>query len=143
MKRIWDKENKYLGGLVKEFDHWVWEVSYRQHTLGCFILFAKRSVERISELRPKELISLGGVMREVEDALSKIKVFRPDRFNYWQMGNGLPHLHFHGFPRYEKPRYFDGKKWIDKTWGTVPMWLRKDVSRSLVEKIKEEIVFHL
>ena len=139
INRIWDPENRYTEGFLKEFEHWIWEVSYRQHTLGCFILFAKRPVERFSELTGKEMGSLSKVMQEVEETLKGIKTFNPDRFNYWQMGNSLHHLHIHGFPRYKKSRMFDGKKWVDKTWGNIPIWSRKDVSHELVAKIRDEI----
>jgi len=28
---------------LKEYRHWVLEVSYRQHALGCYIIFAKKT----------------------------------------------------------------------------------------------------
>lgn len=143
VNRIWDPKNKYTEGFLKEFDHWIWEVSYRQHTLGCFILFAKRPIERLSQLKPKEMTSLVNVMKEVEETYSRIKTFNPDRFNYWQMGNYLHHLHIHGFPRYKEPRFFNERKWVDRTWGTVPVWSRKNVGHELVAKIRDEIKPHL
>lgn len=143
INRIWDKENKYTEGFLKEYQHWVWEVSYRQHTLGSFIIFSKRAVERFSQLRAGEMSSLAKVMKEIEKTLIEIEVFKPDRFNYWQMGNSLHHLHVHCFPRYKEPRWFDSKKWIDKTWGTVPIWEKKDASDKLVRKIRNTIKPHL
>ncbi len=80
-----------------------------------------------------------GVMREIEEVLQKIEVFKPDRFNYWQMGNNLHHLHFHGIPRYKTARFFAGYKWVDKSWGTIPIWSRKDVKEKLVIKIRDKI----
>jgi diadenosine tetraphosphate (Ap4A) HIT family hydrolase len=135
--RIWDPENKYPGGVLNKYRYWTLEVSYRQHTLGCFIIFANRPVERISELEPTEFVELGVVMREIERALTANPVFRPDRFNYWQMGNALHHLHFHGIPRYEQPRDFNGQTWGDMTWGSVPIWSKEDIPKSLVEALRE------
>lgn len=143
VNRFWDPKNKYREGFLKEFDHWVWEVSYRQHTLGCFILFAKRPIEHLSQLKDKEMSSLGDVMREIEETYSKIKTFQPDRFNYWQMGNYLHHLHIHGFPRYKKHRLFNGRDWVDKTWGAVPIWSRNDVDHELVARIRNEIEHYI
>lgn len=143
VNRFWDKENKYAQGFLKEFKHWVWEVSYRQHTLGSFILFAKRSVERISDLTREELISLGMVMKEVEETLGQIEIFRPDRFNYWQMGNQLHHLHIHGIPRYERPRNFMNREWVDETWGRLPVWKKADDSEELIKAIRDAIRPHL
>lgn len=119
--RIWDAFGKYKDGFVKEYNHWVLEVSFRQHTLGCFIIFAKRKIERISELNDEEVVELKNVMKELETTLSEIEDFKPERFNYLQMGNALRHLHFHAIPRYAKPRSFMNKEWIDTTFGHPPV----------------------
>lgn len=139
VRRFWDPENKYGEGFIKEYKDWVWEIHYRQPTLGCFIIFSKHHVERFSQLTEPQLASLRDVLKEIEKVYSRIKVFRPDWFNYWQMGNSLPHLHIHGFPRYKKPRFFAGKKWVDKTWGHPPIWSTKDVNHELVVKIRDTI----
>ena len=138
-KRIWDPENRYIESFLKEYEHWVLEVNYRQHTLGCYVIFAKRSVERISELTSEEIAELRSVMKEVEEALSRSDTFKPDRFNYMQLGNSLHHLHFHGIPRYSSPRMFDNKEWRDSNWGKVTVWPKKDISSDLVKKLKDAI----
>lgn len=139
LNRIWDPEGKYEGALLKEFKHWAIEVSFRQHTLGCFIIFARRKVERISDLTTEEASELSHVMKEIETALSSSSTFDPDRFNYLQMGNTLHHLHFHGIPRYKKERSFDGKMWKDETYGHPPIWVKDEVSAELVIKLKDSI----
>lgn len=141
--RLWDKNNKYSEGFLKEYKHWVLELSYRQHTLGCYIIFAKRSIEKISQLTTQEIDELKDVMGEVESTFSKIDAFKPDRFNYWQMGNSLHHLHFHGMPRYELPRNFDEKEWVDNTFGSVPVWSENNIDDNLVIKIRDIIKTHL
>ncbi len=143
VNRFWDTHNRYTEGFLKEYGHWVLEVSYRQHTLGSYIIFAKRPVEKISELHTGEIDELKDVMGEMEATLSSIDAFHPDRFNYWQMGNGLHQLHFHGIPRYEHPRHFTGKEWIDRTWGNVPVWSQEDVHHDLVAQIRDVIKPHL
>ena len=55
------------------------------------------------------------------------------------MGNSLHHLHFHGIPRYKTARVLAGYKWVDKSWGTIPIWSRNDVKEELVIKIRDEI----
>ena len=138
--RFYDKENKYVDAFLKEFKYWIWEVSYCQHTLGSFIIFSKNSkIEKISELNEDEIIEFKEVTKEIESILDKIDIFKPDRFNYWQMGNKLHHLHIHGFPRYAKPRIFDGREWIDKTWGKPPIWKTEDVDKDLVIKVRNVV----
>jgi len=141
--RIWDPEEKYKDGFLKEYKHWILEISFRQHTLGCFIIFSKKEVERISELTVEEFSEIRKVMHDMERALSSTKVFSPDRFNYLQLGNTLHHLHFHGIPRYETNRNFFGITWKDQTWGHPPEWSKKDVSRDLIIAIKSELAKYI
>lgn len=139
--RIWDKEGRYKDAFVKEYNHWVLEVSFRQHTLGSFIIFAKRKIERISDLEEQEIIELKSVMRELEITLSKM--FKPDRFNYLQMGNALHHLHFHSIPRYASSRKFLNKEWKDEAFGHPPTWSKVEVDRNIVLKLKEAFLREL
>ncbi len=141
--RIWDPEGKYKEFFVKEYRHWVLDVSGRQHTLGCFIIFAKRKVERISELTNDEIIELKFVMKELETILSKINNFKPDRFNYLQMGNALHHLHFHAIPRYQSPRQFLGHEWVDTTFGHPPIWSKVQIDMEVISKIKNKFLTEL
>ncbi len=141
--RIWDSSGKYKEGFVKEYKHWVLEVSFLQHTLGCFIIFAKRNVERISELNDDEVVELRSVMKELEATLSAIEEFKPDRFNYLQMGNALHHLHFHTIPRYAKPRNFVNREWIDTTFGHPPIWSKVEVDNEIVFAIKKTFLSQL
>jgi len=101
---------------------------------------AKRAgVERISDLSIDELLDLREMMKRIEQALENEPCFRPDRFNYWQMGNALHQLHFHGIPRYRETRDFAGQTWSDSTWGSVPVWSKKDVPHELVVQIRQTI----
>lgn len=143
MIRIWDKDNKYPAGYVKSFKNWSFEISYRQHTLGSFIIFSNKYHESISELSKREITELPSVTKYIEKLYSQIPLLNPDKFNYFQMGNNLKHLHFHGIPRYKRPRTFINKTWIDKTFGHPPMWSMKDESDKTVGDIKTFIISHI
>ncbi len=138
--RIWDKDNKYLDGLLKEYKHWSLDISYRQHTLGCFIIFAKRDVQKISELTTDELIELRTIMQQMEEALTNISEIKPDKFNYLQLGNNMNHLHIHGIPRYATKRDFAGKEWIDETWGHPPVWHMTQTDKKIVMQVKDKVL---
>lgn len=135
--RIWDPENKFHEGLVKKYKYWTFEVSYRQHTLGSFLIILNRQAEKISDLTKEELVSLGKIMKIAEKAVGK--TFKPDRYNYLQLGNGIKHLHFHGIPRYKTERIFDGVKYVDENFGLPPIWSYENVQHELVAKIKMAI----
>lgn len=141
--RFWDKDDKFVQGFLKEFDHWVLELSFRQHTLGCFILFCKKPLEKISDLNQEELSNLAFAMKEMENLLLGLEGFKPDRFNYLQLGNVVNQLHFHGIPRYSSSRQFAGKEWIDVTWGKPPTWIFEHESPSTIGAIKKMILSEL
>lgn len=132
-------ENKYQSGVLKEYMHWILTVSFRQTTLGSYIILAKREMERITELSDDELLELRLVMSEIEHVLSVTEGFKPDRFNYLQLGNSLHQLHFHGVPRYAAPRSFAGREWVDHRYGTTPIIVSKDEEseESLVRQIRD------
>lgn len=134
--RFWDPKGNYIEGFVKEYKYWTLEVSYRQHTLGCFIIFCKRPVEKISELTDTEIIELKIVMKEFEEKLTSNVAFRPDRFNYLQLGNKFHNLHFHAIPRYKAVREFGGKTWIDSTYGHPVVWTKETIPIELVRELK-------
>lgn len=143
-KRFYDPENKYSQGLLKDYKYWMLETSYLQHTFGNYIIFCKRKgVEKISELRDKEIIEFKKVCNEIENALLKNKIFKPQRFNYWQMGNGCHSLHFHGIPRYEKSKKLGKKIFKDKSYGTVPIWTKVEQNEKVVIEMKEAMKKYL
>lgn len=139
MDRPWDPENHFPNAVIKDYQFWTIEVSYSQHTLGSFIVFCKVEKEKIADLSDKEMLELRQAMKDIQRALEK-EPFRAERFNYWQMGNDLHRLHFHGIPRYSSQRTFDNKTYIDSTWGNVPVWNRDKISPELALRLKNTIV---
>ena len=136
-QRFYDPQEKYLNGIIKEYPHWMLEVNYMQHTLGSYIIFCKRKgVEKISELTDEEHLEMKHVFADIEYALSENPFFKPDRFNYWQMGNELHQLHFHGIPRYAESREFNGKKWTDDQYGSIPKWTVERISQNTVATLR-------
>lgn len=141
--RIWDQNKNFTAGYLKTYNYWTVEVSYRQHTLGCFIIFLNRFAERISDVTKEEIEELPLVMKAVERAYENIPELQPQRFNYLQLGNAVNHLHIHGIPRYDKPREYLGREWNDPTYGKPPTWIFKNEEHETVAKIKELILPHL
>lgn len=83
-------------------------------------------------------------MRIIEEGLRKNAMFEPDHFNYWQMGNGMPFLHFHGMPRYRESRHYTHdnappREWQDATWGHPPVWTREMISRELMDSLRKDM----
>ncbi|MFA5935530.1 MAG: hypothetical protein WC787_01585 [Patescibacteria group bacterium] len=143
--RHWDPDKKFKGAVLKVYDHWSLEVSWQQHTLGCYIIFCRREgVRLMSELLIDELDELKVLMRDTEAKFRERDDFRPDHFNYWQMGNALPLLHLHGIPRYETARPLSkellGRDVTDPTWGHLPPWTNEKISREQMEKLHDLMI---
>jgi len=136
--RPWDPNNKYSCGFLKRFTYWTLEVSYRQHTLGCYIIFLNRAgVQLQSDISFAESMELVEVMKMAESAVRM--AFMPDHFNYLQMGNALKWLHFHGIPRYEREREFEEKTWVDPTWGMPPLWCKTDFPSDMITSLRDTL----
>jgi len=136
--RFYDPENKYNKGVLKEYKHWIVETSYLQHTFGCYIIFCKRKgVEKISDLTNEEIVEFKLVCKKIEKSLLQNEVFKPERFNYLQLGNGTHQLHFHGIPRYSTDKKLGHKIFKDKSFGTVPIYTREEQDEETVIKLKE------
>lgn len=139
--RHWDPKGEYEGAGLTAYDHWVLEVSWQQHTLGCFILFCRREgATRYSELTIDELAELKTIMGGVEFQLSHDARFCPDRFNYLQLGNVLPQLHIHGVPRYDSHRSLSqeilDRAVTDAKPKSLPRWTRESITRVQMESLR-------
>ena len=140
----WDPENRYREGLLRQYEHWTLGIQFLQVTFGAYVILANRpGIERFSELEPAELTELVRVMRHMETALESNELFRPDRFNYEQLGNALHHLHFHGIPRYASPRHFAGRAWVDTAYGGPARWPDADLDDGLIREIRLAVEPHL
>lgn len=86
------------GEVVWEFPHSVALVGKWQFYRGYCVLVARRHATELSQLVDVErrafLDELCQLARAIETA------FRPHKLNYELLGNQVPHLHWHVFPRY-------------------------------------------
>jgi diadenosine tetraphosphate (Ap4A) HIT family hydrolase len=84
--------------LVWEFRHGVALLGPWQYYEGYCILVSKMHATELSQLSPSDraafLQELCVLARAIEEA------FRPHKLNYELLGNEVPHLHWHVFPRY-------------------------------------------
>ena len=75
----------------------------------CVLVFDPRHVSRIEQLSRPEWSALAGDVFTAQQAV--IRVVKPDHINIEQLGNVVPHLHWHIIPRYVG----------DPRWGA-PIW---------------------
>ena len=85
--------------VVWRFPHGVALLGSWQYYQGYCLLIARRHATELSQLDAEErreyLVEMCFLARAIEDC------FRPRKMNYELLGNQVPHLHWHLFPRYD------------------------------------------
>jgi diadenosine tetraphosphate (Ap4A) HIT family hydrolase len=95
---------------------WILQLHENQSYLGrCVLILRRDSHGSLVDLRPLEWQHLRRQLSRYQKWMST--VFKPDRFNYAQLGNTYPQLHVHCVPRYKSPRTWGKRQIADKRWG--------------------------
>ncbi len=84
--------------LVWEFPHSIALLGAWQYYHGYCLLIARRHATELSQLADSERHGYLGEMCLLARAIEGC--FRPRKLNYELLGNQVPHLHWHLFPRY-------------------------------------------
>jgi diadenosine tetraphosphate (Ap4A) HIT family hydrolase len=138
MKRYWDPTNKSVASALTNYRYWAIEVSWCQHTLGSCVMYCRREgVRLLSELMDEELADMRDAMAAHEMRLRNRQAFRPDHINYLQNGDESSFLQILIVPRYKTSREEFGLVWIDFAWGSLPILSSEEISRPLMERIRD------
>jgi diadenosine tetraphosphate (Ap4A) HIT family hydrolase len=86
-----------------------------QYHEGYTIFVAKRCVNELHELGDGERDAYLREMAAVAEAV--FRAFGPRKLNYELLGNGVPHLHWHLFPRHADDPKPSGPVWEDPGFG--------------------------
>lgn len=101
---------------VRSTTNWIWQIHENQAYLGRLVLRLKRPlIASLAQCTKQEWRDLHKQLLEYERVATEL--FRPDRFNYGQLGNVYPQLHVHAIPRYETPRQWRETRFLDQRWG--------------------------
>ncbi len=120
---------------IKKFKYWTLMVHSNQSYLGRAICYLNTYKEMLAELTQEEYLELLEVIKEYQVALTKL--WKPNGWNYAQLGNVVPHLHFHFIPRYKEERTWEGLTFTDERWGNhyAPTPTREE-DKNALEKIR-------
>jgi diadenosine tetraphosphate (Ap4A) HIT family hydrolase len=106
----------YLKLHLFEMRHWSWTLNPNQSYLGRTVFALKRSCTgSLNDLSFEEWNELYHCIRLFEAWMDQ--TFRPDKYNYTQMGNVWEQMHVHAIPRYRGPRTWQGIRIDDVRWG--------------------------
>lgn len=99
---------------VATYQHWLVLARPQQPTLGSMVLVCSDPARSFSQISPAAFAELGQVTHDLETALRA--AFQPDKLNYLMLMMVDPDVHFHVLPRYEQPRRFGGRDFVDDFW---------------------------
>jgi diadenosine tetraphosphate (Ap4A) HIT family hydrolase len=85
--------------LIWQFPHSVALLGPWQYYLGYCILVARNHASELNQLPEEERIAYLNEMCLLAQAIDT--AFHPRKLNYELLGNQVPHLHWHMFPRYD------------------------------------------
>ena len=85
--------------LVWQFPHSIALLGPWQYYQGYCILISRRHATELNQLPEDERIAYFNEMCLLAKAIEA--AFRPRKLNYELLGNQVPHLHWHLFPRYD------------------------------------------
>ncbi|MFA6460969.1 MAG: hypothetical protein WCV90_01780 [Candidatus Woesearchaeota archaeon] len=86
-----------------------------QELLGRSYFWYKGEEEDLMEIPEVASLELMVNGKRLQTALTKL--FHPDKFDYFSFNYRTTHLHFHVLPRYEHPRHFADREFIDPEFG--------------------------
>lgn len=119
--------------LIHEFPHSYLMLGEHQYFRGYCVLVAKSHFKEMSDM-PEEMA--GGMFREMM-MVSKIlqKEFQPAKLNTCSLGNVVPHVHWHFFPRYSDDPQFKDPPWL-RMQEFEKAKITPEMARDLIEKIR-------
>jgi len=142
-------DSYYEQFVIKQYKHWTLQLEEKQRYLGQAVAWLEREgdMQRLSSLTGSERDELWEkVLPDYEAALQNL--WRPDHLNYAWLGNFFHmhkgHGHLHLIPRYENPRTFEDREFIDNRWGqnyvpysqeTVPIEMALAVKEAFISQL--------
>ena len=98
-RKLSDLDSQGSEELVWQFPHSVAILGPWQYYQGYCILVARTHATELSQLPDAERVAYFNEMCVLARAIGK--AFHPQKLNYELLGNQVPHLHWHVFPRYD------------------------------------------
>jgi len=105
-----------MDDVINKYKYWTVKVFSNQEYLGrCVIRCDRENALDLTDATPEEQKELFKILKDLKSAIKK--AFDNDWINYSFLGNSAKHLHCHVVPRYQSPRNFESKVFVDERWG--------------------------
>lgn len=103
------KEGKYPY-LIHEFEHSYLMLGEHQYFKGYCVLVSKGHYKEMTDMPPVIQAGMFQEMMKVSAILQQ--EFKPAKMNTCSLGNVVPHVHWHFFPRYSDDPQFKDPPWL-------------------------------
>ena len=104
--------------LIKEYKHWYLLLRKRQVTIGSLVLIEKSFKTRYSDISFHSHCEFASIVIDIESSLQKN--FNYDKINYLMLMMVDKEVHYHIIPRYSRQINFNGFRFIDSGWPSMP-----------------------
>lgn len=121
--------------LIHEFNHSYLMLGEHQFFRGYCVLVSKGHYKEMTDMPPVIQTEMFQDMMKVSAVLQQ--VFSPDKMNMCSLGNVVPHVHWHFFPRYKSDPQFK-----DPPWLRMELFDTAKISTSEAQKIIEMMRSH-
>ena len=121
--------------LIHEFKHSYLMLGEHQFFRGYCVLVSKGHYKEMTDMPPVIQTEMFQDMMKVSAVLQQ--VFSPDKMNMCSLGNVVPHVHWHFFPRYKSDPQFK-----DPPWLRMELFDTAKISTSEAQKIIEMMRSH-
>lgn len=108
--RVTDTKNQKYDYLIHEFKHSYLYLGEHQYYKGYCVLVSREHYKEMTDVPAGAQVELFQEMMKAHEVLEKI--FRPKKMNMCSLGNVVPHVHWHFFPRYEDDVNFKNPPWL-------------------------------
>ncbi len=98
--------------LIHEFEHSYLMLGEHQFFRGYCVLVSKSHFKEMTDMPAPAQSEMFQEMMKVSSVLQKH--FQPSKMNMCSLGNVVPHVHWHFFPRYSDDPQFQDPPWLRK-----------------------------
>ena len=136
-KRLDDLRSRRDPGFIHEFPNSFAVLGQQQLYRGSCMLISKKHAAELHLLPPPERVAFCAEMMILAEAI--FRTVQPDKLNYELLGNLVPHLHWHIFPRVKVDKKFSDPIWVRPEKERLAVQLSPEDRSALIALLREHL----
>ncbi|RMG40081.1 MAG: HIT family protein [Methanobacteriota archaeon] len=124
--------------MVKKYQYWTLLVRKKQITLGSLVMVINNDIKCFKDIPEQAFTEMKKVTQEIETNLGALIGY--DKINYLALMMVDPQVHYHVIPRYEQPKNFGGRTFIDAGWPALPRFDQyEELEGDILQKLRDHL----